>query len=256
LICSQGALTATPLDGSTGGPCWEGHFCSAGTSVPHTCPPSTFSNVTHGESINDCFECPEGFYCEEHATTTPAPCSSGYYCPTNTTVPTYVCPAGTHCPTGTAVPQVRDTEIPAFLQFFHSTRLRAHFVILHGVVSLAPLAHIRQMLHRSTATRARLGTIAHWVRASLQTVRLVTSAHQGQKCPPSLHARRARFRTTPIWDQLKNALTYVRFAMALDFPCVRILTRAAQLCSVLPAGFAVRQASLNRRANAEQAITA
>lgn len=210
----QGASSATPSDELTGAPCWEGHFCPAGTSAPRTCPPGTFSNVTHGESINDCFECPDAFYCEHHATTTPVPCTSGYYCPTNTTVPTYVCPAGTHCPPGTAVPKVRRNAIPAPLRraFTRSTPLfLALYLLLRVVHSRAPPAHIQQTRHKLTAIPARLGTIARWARASLRTVQQATFAPQGQRCPPSSHARRARSRTTPTWDQWKNALMYVLF---------------------------------------------
>jgi len=58
--CSEGAVTSTPIDGITGGPCPEGHYCPEGTVQPLPCDPGTYVAVTHATR---CELCVPGWYC-------------------------------------------------------------------------------------------------------------------------------------------------------------------------------------------------
>lgn len=69
--CVGGAVTPTPSDGITGGPCPEGFYCPQGTVQPVPCKPGTFSAVTHATQ------------CE--------PCLPGWFCLSGSL---YLCPAG------------------------------------------------------------------------------------------------------------------------------------------------------------------
>lgn len=58
--CVGGAVTPTPSDGITGGPCPEGFYCPQGTVQPVPCKPGTFSAVTHA---TQCELCLPGWFC-------------------------------------------------------------------------------------------------------------------------------------------------------------------------------------------------
>lgn len=58
--CLKGAITPTPTDGGTGGPCPEGHYCTEGTVQPVPCDPGTYVTVTHA---TECDSCLPGWYC-------------------------------------------------------------------------------------------------------------------------------------------------------------------------------------------------
>lgn len=72
--CVEGAVTSTPTDGLTGGPCPEGYYCPEGTVQPVPCDPGTYVSVTHATQ------------CE--------PCVPGWYCVSGSL---YLCPAGVCC---------------------------------------------------------------------------------------------------------------------------------------------------------------
>ena len=42
--CISGAATDSPIDGTTGRRCPEGHYCPSGTTVPVPCPVGTWSD--------------------------------------------------------------------------------------------------------------------------------------------------------------------------------------------------------------------
>lgn len=44
--------------------CPAGAYCIEGTFEPELCPNGTFRNITKGMSINDCFNCTPGYYCQ------------------------------------------------------------------------------------------------------------------------------------------------------------------------------------------------
>lgn len=58
--CVGEAVTPTPSDGITGGPCPEGFYCPEGTVQPVPCKPGTFAAVTHAAK---CEPCLPGWYC-------------------------------------------------------------------------------------------------------------------------------------------------------------------------------------------------
>lgn len=90
--CSLGALTATPLDNSTGDICWEGHYCPTASGEPIKCPPGTFADVT-GKEV--CDTCPERFFCDGDDSTSYEICPAGHYCPDGTITP-QKCNTGTY----------------------------------------------------------------------------------------------------------------------------------------------------------------
>lgn len=58
--CLEGALTSTPVDGVTGGPCPQGFYCPEGTVQPVPCNPGTYAVVMHA---THCDPCMPGWYC-------------------------------------------------------------------------------------------------------------------------------------------------------------------------------------------------
>lgn len=58
--CVGGAVTPTPSDGITGGPCPEGSSCPEGTVQPVPCPPGAFAAVTRATR---CEACLAGWFC-------------------------------------------------------------------------------------------------------------------------------------------------------------------------------------------------
>ena len=73
---------------STGGRCYPGTYCPAGSSYPILCPP--------------------GMVCDEHELSAPSnPCTAGYFCPEGVSEQTpieYICPQGHYCPPVSTVP--------------------------------------------------------------------------------------------------------------------------------------------------------
>lgn len=58
--CIEGAVTSTPSDGISGGPCPEGHYCPEGSVEPLPCNPGTYVAVTHAIQ---CELCLPGWFC-------------------------------------------------------------------------------------------------------------------------------------------------------------------------------------------------
>lgn len=48
-----------------------GHFCPAGTALPHPCPLGTFNNQTSAHSLSACTPCPSGVYCDSYGASIP-----------------------------------------------------------------------------------------------------------------------------------------------------------------------------------------
>ncbi|KAA8594284.1 hypothetical protein FQN60_005118, partial [Etheostoma spectabile] len=79
--CREGAKSATPADGPTGGLCPAGSYCPLASSSPLPCPPGTFSNSTGLGRLEECISCPPSFYCLGFNNTSPTgPCFPGFYC--------------------------------------------------------------------------------------------------------------------------------------------------------------------------------
>ncbi|XP_055369802.1 uncharacterized protein si:ch211-286b4.4 [Betta splendens] len=79
--CREGAKSATPADGPTGGLCPAGSYCPPASSSPLPCPPGTFSNTSGLGKAQECVSCPPGFYCLGYNSTSPSgACFAGFYC--------------------------------------------------------------------------------------------------------------------------------------------------------------------------------
>uniref|UniRef100_A0A0G4HJ42 Tyrosine-protein kinase ephrin type A/B receptor-like domain-containing protein n=1 Tax=Chromera velia CCMP2878 TaxID=1169474 RepID=A0A0G4HJ42_9ALVE len=95
-VCSSGAKSPRPIDGTTGYICPVGHYCTAGTTTGETnCADGTYADVT---GLETCHSCPAGHYCNATGgTITPTECPAGYVCPAGASAPT-ACGAGTFNP--------------------------------------------------------------------------------------------------------------------------------------------------------------
>ena len=110
--CVAGAVTPTPVDGTTGAACTAGHFCRNGSSIPEPCFTGTYNPNTHGVDELDCHICTPGYYCPSSAQSAVSlQCRQGYYCPGQTrdgasvdASAVYLCPLGHYCPTGSWSP--------------------------------------------------------------------------------------------------------------------------------------------------------
>lgn len=110
--CIGGSSTKTPTDGVTGERCPEGKYCVEGTPSPENCPPGTFANVTGLKEMDECIQCTEGMYCNNHGLKRPfGECSPRYYCSGGSQSPNPVdnvtggpCIPGHYCPLGSAKP--------------------------------------------------------------------------------------------------------------------------------------------------------
>lgn len=93
-ICEAGSTSVSLSD------CDPGYYCPTGTrfSDEFPCPAGTYNPNTDSSSINDCLNCPAGFYCDAGATSgTTNQCPTGHYCPPGTTHPrANPCPPGTY----------------------------------------------------------------------------------------------------------------------------------------------------------------
>ncbi|XP_049431864.1 signal peptide, CUB and EGF-like domain-containing protein 3 [Epinephelus fuscoguttatus] len=58
--CREGAKSAAPADGPTGGLCPVGSYCPPASSSPLPCPPGTFSNSSGLSRHEECVSCPPG----------------------------------------------------------------------------------------------------------------------------------------------------------------------------------------------------
>jgi len=93
------------------GPCPAGYTCTLGDPVPNVCnkgyycpegesaiacPTGTYNPSIIKSTLDDCLDCPAGYYCNETAITTFAnwPCPTGQFCLTGTVDP-LPCPSGT-----------------------------------------------------------------------------------------------------------------------------------------------------------------
>lgn len=92
--CVQGSSSKAPTDGTSGDICPAGSYCPVGSHIHIFCPNGTYTNHT---GASECYECPEGYYCNfrDRAEL----CPTGYYCPSGTGIDTQPCPAGTYGPT-------------------------------------------------------------------------------------------------------------------------------------------------------------
>ncbi|XP_042566185.1 multiple epidermal growth factor-like domains protein 6 [Clupea harengus] len=110
-FCQGGASSLAPQPSAElpqNGPCPTGHYCPPGTLSPLPCPTGTVRNLTGGVSIESCFSCPGGYYCDGEGLDTPSgPCDAGFYCPSDsssTTPHTFMCTKGHFCPQGSPLP--------------------------------------------------------------------------------------------------------------------------------------------------------
>lgn len=131
IVCEQGFYCPSKkMDHRVA--CPAGKYCGNGSYVPQDCPPGTFSNRTHMVHIDNCTDCPQGYYCQDRGITEPTgQCKAGHICfknalnddpvynddvSSNKTIVTYgdVCAAGHYCPAGTAlmIPCPRGTYNP------------------------------------------------------------------------------------------------------------------------------------------------
>ena len=58
-----GNTKPNPATTASSGVCPSGSYCPQGTSTPNPCPAGTYNDQTGGESLNDCLNCPAGYYC-------------------------------------------------------------------------------------------------------------------------------------------------------------------------------------------------
>lgn len=69
-------------------PCPVGYFCNEATIEPIACPENgTYRNSSGAASIEECFECPRGFYCPDNSTVSPIACLNGTFCPPGSVQP-------------------------------------------------------------------------------------------------------------------------------------------------------------------------
>nr|KAF6427833.1 hypothetical protein HJG63_008321 [Rousettus aegyptiacus] len=115
-FCSRGSSRPNPEAGTeeAAGPCPQGHYCPRGSAVPQPCPPGTFSARVKLGSEAACSPCPPGHYCSSPGLASPSGlCSPGFFCLSGALIPNGSlgdstggpCPAGHFCPPGTATPR-------------------------------------------------------------------------------------------------------------------------------------------------------
>lgn len=103
--CEEGATVPTPISSlfTFGDVCPKGQYCVAGTSIPALCDAGKYLPYTGGVSVDDCLDCPVGFYCPNTGTTDtdPVQCPAGYYCgPGLSDYSSTPCSVGHYCPLG------------------------------------------------------------------------------------------------------------------------------------------------------------
>ena len=87
--CVEGSDSPTPTN-DTGFICPIGNYCPQGSHAPIPCPNATYMNHTGAE---ECYECPEGYYCTNRDRADI--CPQGFYCPQGTGIGFIPCPEGT-----------------------------------------------------------------------------------------------------------------------------------------------------------------
>ncbi|XP_076147240.1 uncharacterized protein LOC143131472 [Alosa pseudoharengus] len=110
-FCQGGASRPAPQPSAEtpqNGPCPAGHYCPRGTLSPVPCPTGSVRNLTGGVSVESCFFCPGGYYCDGEGLDSPSgACDAGFYCPSDsapTTPHTFICTKGHFCPRGSPMP--------------------------------------------------------------------------------------------------------------------------------------------------------
>ncbi|XP_070437007.1 multiple epidermal growth factor-like domains protein 11 isoform X2 [Equus przewalskii] len=111
-FCSRGSTRPNPEAGTEegAGPCPQGHYCPRGSAVPQPCPPGTFGSCAKLSSEDSCSPCPPGHYCSSAGLASPSGlCSTGFFCLSGALVPNGSLgdQAGGPCPTGTLVAGLR-----------------------------------------------------------------------------------------------------------------------------------------------------
>ena len=103
-ICTGGAYTSTPTDGTTGNICPAGGYCPSGSWTSKPCPPGTYSNTTGATNDKDCRTCDPGYYCMKASGPSPeGPCWAGFYCSAGSDRPNQTeADAGYYAPTGSS----------------------------------------------------------------------------------------------------------------------------------------------------------
>ncbi|XP_037064294.1 multiple epidermal growth factor-like domains protein 11 [Peromyscus leucopus] len=115
-FCTRGSTRPNPEAGTeeNAGPCPPGHYCPRGSALPQPCPPGTFGPWTKLGSEAACSPCLPGHYCASAGLAHPSgPCSEGFFCLQGALVPNNSledgtsgpCPAGHFCPSGTVSPK-------------------------------------------------------------------------------------------------------------------------------------------------------
>eukprot|EP00347_Sterkiella_histriomuscorum_P018896 403343756 len=97
--------------------CPQGYYCDNSTPFPVKCPRGTYGAQVNLTKIDDCTDCPGGYYCPmEGQVTYLLNCDAGYYCSgkSYTPQPDYsdiiekyfggICPAGSYCPKNSTQP--------------------------------------------------------------------------------------------------------------------------------------------------------
>lgn len=88
MICPAGAAcNSRGIDDYTRHMCPAGHYCPRAGSKedPIACPPGTYRNSTGAVDVDECWICPEGFFCIEGSEYY-EPCDAGYFCPAGSDV--------------------------------------------------------------------------------------------------------------------------------------------------------------------------
>ncbi|XP_071505045.1 uncharacterized protein [Diadema antillarum] len=129
-FCRRGSNITTPTYDDFNNECPAGSYCPEGTDSPIHCPEGYFSPNIKLQSVEECLNCTEGYFCNQTGLTeVSGPCSPGYFCEEGSTTPyRQICPEGhycglatfdpTPCPNGTFF---NDTGISTEEECFHCT---------------------------------------------------------------------------------------------------------------------------------------
>jgi hypothetical protein len=101
-LCTDGAVTPYPTDGSTGSLCDQGYYCLEGALNMIPCGAGNYNAFFGASSVANCLVCPAGTSCPDDANVvyTTVVCTAGYICDQNVETP---CDAGMYCPQNTLV---------------------------------------------------------------------------------------------------------------------------------------------------------
>lgn len=93
--------------------CPAGHYCPSGSLSPSDCPIGSYSSALSLTSVEECYPCPGGSYCETSGLTSPTgQCDAGYYCRNSSFTKQgafhsgnhSICPPGHYCEAGSSEP--------------------------------------------------------------------------------------------------------------------------------------------------------